>query len=266
MSLLLQRVAPGSAAPGRRAVAPRAAPTVGAAALHLPPCCYAFAHARTRHDIGHVHTPSLAAAVMPATVGALTSACAPCSRTRDWSSRARHNATSTTAAGAYSGARGPAGGYNRSSSSSGSGSSSSASGSSSSSSSGAYGATAASAPPAWTPERQRQLVELLQETASIALSTGPRGFVRALQGASAVAQLTQEYVQAGAVDPPERVLRKLFERLGATYIKLGQFIASSPSLFPDEYVLEFQKCLDKTDPVPFSDVKSIIEQVGKSLG
>ena len=28
------------------------------------------------------------------------------------------------------------------------------------------------------------------------------------------------------------VLRKLFESLGATYIKLGQFIASAPSLFP----------------------------------
>ena len=45
------------------------------------------------------------------------------------------------------------------------------------------------------------------------------------------------------------VLRKLFERLGATYIKLGQFIASSPSLFPEEYVTEFQKCLDRTEPV-----------------
>ena len=38
------------------------------------------------------------------------------------------------------------------------------------------------------------------------------------------------------------VLRKLFERLGATYIKLGQFIASAPSLFPGEYVAEFQAC------------------------
>jgi len=27
--------------------------------------------------------------------------------------------------------------------------------------------------------------------------------------------------------------------------KLGQFIASSPTLFPEEYVTEFQKCFDK---------------------
>jgi 2,4-dichlorophenol 6-monooxygenase len=36
------------------------------------------------------------------------------------------------------------------------------------------------------------------------------------------------------------------EELGATYVKVGQFIASSPTLFPPEYVQEFQKTLDKT--------------------
>lgn len=51
------------------------------------------------------------------------------------------------------------------------------------------------------------------------------------------------------------VLRRLFEQLGSTYVKLGQFIASSPTLFPEEYVLEFQKCLDKTPPLPFSTIK-----------
>lgn len=51
------------------------------------------------------------------------------------------------------------------------------------------------------------------------------------------------------------VLRSLFEKLGATYIKLGQFIASSPTLFPEEYVLEFQKCLDKTSPIPWETIE-----------
>ena len=54
------------------------------------------------------------------------------------------------------------------------------------------------------------------------------------------------------------VLRKLFERLGATYIKLGQFIASSPTLFPPEYVLEFEKCLDRTEPVPWEVIRATI--------
>ena len=65
---------------------------------------------------------------------------------------------------------------------------------------------------------------------------------------------------------PPRVLRRLFEKLGATYIKLGQFIGSSPTLFPREYVEEFQKCLDKAPPIPFENVKRTIEaDLGKPL-
>mmetsp|Transcript_23335 Transcript_23335/g.73141 ORF Transcript_23335/g.73141 Transcript_23335/m.73141 type:complete len:535 (-) Transcript_23335:303-1907(-) len=56
-----------------------------------------------------------------------------------------------------------------------------------------------------------------------------------------------------------RALRLLFEKLGATYVKLGQFIASSPTLFPEDFVLEFQKCLDQTTSVDFATVKRIIE-------
>lgn len=54
-------------------------------------------------------------------------------------------------------------------------------------------------------------------------------------------------------------LREAFEELGATYIKLGQFIASAPSIFPKEYVDEMQKCLDSVRPIPYSVVKEIIE-------
>lgn len=54
-------------------------------------------------------------------------------------------------------------------------------------------------------------------------------------------------------------LREAFEELGATYIKLGQFIASAPSLFPREYVEEMQKCLDSIRPIPFEEVKNTIE-------
>jgi aarF domain-containing kinase len=65
---------------------------------------------------------------------------------------------------------------------------------------------------------------------------------------------------------PPALLRRLFERLGATYIKLGQFIASSPTLFPEEYVVEMQKCLDATPVVPFEAVRRIVEQdLGRPL-
>src|SRR5438105_3156709 len=48
---------------------------------------------------------------------------------------------------------------------------------------------------------------------------------------------------------PELV-RRAFEDLGPTYIKLGQIVASSHGLFPRAYVAEFQKCLDRVRPFP----------------
>ena len=92
---------------------------------------------------------------------------------------------------------------------------------------------------------------------------GPRaGPMRSFQAYRATAWTVREFLPGvlrnGTVELPV-VLRTLFERLGATYIKLGQFIASSPTLFPKEYVVEFQKCLDKTTPLPWSVIRGVIE-------
>ncbi|KAL9257015.1 putative aarF domain-containing protein [Drosera capensis] len=44
------------------------------------------------------------------------------------------------------------------------------------------------------------------------------------------------------------------------------FIASAPTLFPPEYVEEFQKCFDRAPPVPFEDIKSIlIQELGRPI-
>lgn len=61
-----------------------------------------------------------------------------------------------------------------------------------------------------------------------------------------------------------RELREIFETLGATYIKLGQFIASAPGIFPDAYVTEMQALLDRTSPVQFGELDAILRvQLGK---
>lgn len=65
---------------------------------------------------------------------------------------------------------------------------------------------------------------------------------------------------AGHRPPVPELLRELVEDLGATYIKLGQLIASSPSLFPHEYVEAFQGCLDQTRPVPFKTLEATLRQ------
>jgi len=72
--------------------------------------------------------------------------------------------------------------------------------------------------------------------------------------------LLKDFLFSGNADTIPIRLREAFEELGATYIKLGQFIASAPSLFPKEYVSEMQRCLDSVRPIPFSDVKRIIER------
>lgn len=44
-------------------------------------------------------------------------------------------------------------------------------------------------------------------------------------------------------------------------VQVGQFVASSPTLFPPEYVKEFQKCLDKTEAVPWSECTTLVHGV-----
>jgi aarF domain-containing kinase len=61
---------------------------------------------------------------------------------------------------------------------------------------------------------------------------------------------------------PELV-RKSFEDLGPTYLKLGQLIASSHGLFPERYCREFSKTLDRVRPFGYGDVQRII---GVELG
>jgi len=73
-----------------------------------------------------------------------------------------------------------------------------------------------------------------------------------------------------AIEKPSnaRLMRETFEDLGSTYIKLGQFIASTPSLFPREFVEEFQGCLDQTPKLPFSYIQEVLESefAGRDLG
>lgn len=62
-------------------------------------------------------------------------------------------------------------------------------------------------------------------------------------------------------DTPMPILaRTAVEELGSTYIKLGQLVASSPSLFPHEYVEAFQSCLDQTTPLPFKVIENVLKQ------
>ncbi|HEX6240799.1 MAG TPA: AarF/UbiB family protein [Polyangiales bacterium] len=53
-------------------------------------------------------------------------------------------------------------------------------------------------------------------------------------------------------------MRKAFEALGPTYVKLGQLVASSEGMFPEAYCLEFRRCLDRVAPFDAKDVDAIL--------
>lgn len=63
-----------------------------------------------------------------------------------------------------------------------------------------------------------------------------------------------------------RRLRRSFEKLGSSYIKLGQIVSSGQGIFPDELVAEFKLCRDRVPAEPFSHVRAVIEaDLGRPL-
>lgn len=120
---------------------------------------------------------------------------------------------------------------------------------------------------------QAETRALIQDIVKAAVEAGPRaGPARTIQAYRAVSRTLQDFIpnarrgsKAEEFSAPV-ALRKLFERMGATYIKLGQFIASSPTLFPKEYVVEFQKCLDSTEALEWKEIEKVIERELRSNG
>lgn len=71
-------------------------------------------------------------------------------------------------------------------------------------------------------------------------------------------------VKNGFPSPPR--IRCVLEELGPSFIKLGQLMSTRADIFPAEYVEEFTKLQDQVPPIPFSDIKRVIEQeLGRPL-
>jgi ubiquinone biosynthesis protein len=66
---------------------------------------------------------------------------------------------------------------------------------------------------------------------------------------------------------PEVRLRKAFEELGGTYVKLGQLLSLRPDLVPRKYCDEFSKLQDKVKPFPLEEAKDLIKkELRKPIG
>jgi predicted unusual protein kinase regulating ubiquinone biosynthesis (AarF/ABC1/UbiB family) len=96
---------------------------------------------------------------------------------------------------------------------------------------------------------------LLLLVASLASRTLRRILVTAWVILTAIARRLGDRDATGPI-----VIRRAFEELGPTYIKLGQLVASSQGLFPERYCLEFRKCLDRVPPFEFADVEQTLSE------
>ena len=59
---------------------------------------------------------------------------------------------------------------------------------------------------------------------------------------------------------PEVRLRRVLEKLGPTFIKLGQLLSVRPDLIPTEFCKELEKLQDNVPPFSYNEVKSIVEK------
>ncbi len=60
--------------------------------------------------------------------------------------------------------------------------------------------------------------------------------------------------------PIGRRLRRAFEELGTTYIKLGQILSLRKDMLPDEITDELRQLQDRVSPVPFDEMRPLIER------
>ncbi|MGD9335648.1 MAG: AarF/ABC1/UbiB kinase family protein [Desulfobacterales bacterium] len=74
-----------------------------------------------------------------------------------------------------------------------------------------------------------------------------------------VDQKQEEWTVKNGFPSPQRI-RRLLEELGPSFIKLGQLMSLRADIFPPKYIEEFTKLQDQVPPVPFSDIKRVIEQ------
>ena len=69
----------------------------------------------------------------------------------------------------------------------------------------------------------------------------------------------QALVDLQGESTPQERMRRAFEELGPTFVKLGQLLSTRPDLIPESYIEEFTKLQDNVHPLSFDTIKSAIE-------
>src|SRR4051812_10211151 len=57
-----------------------------------------------------------------------------------------------------------------------------------------------------------------------------------------------------------RRLREMLDELGPTFVKFGQLLSTRPDVMPPDIIAELRKLQDDVSPIPFADVRRVVEQ------
>lgn len=71
--------------------------------------------------------------------------------------------------------------------------------------------------------------------------------------------LHRQRPEIAALTPPEK-LRRAFEELGPTFIKLGQLLSTRSHLLPPAFLTELARLHDQVPPIPFAEIRGVLER------
>ncbi len=107
-----------------------------------------------------------------------------------------------------------------------------------------------------------QAVKNVQRLRQIVSVFSRHGFADVVQRMDLGKFLPKKFAPAeGEADISIQVrLRRSFEELGPTFVKLGQLLSTRPDLLPEAFIEEFTKLQDDVQPLPFSVVRETVER------
>src|SRR6478736_9539252 len=115
-------------------------------------------------------------------------------------------------------------------------------------------------------------ISRLSEIAQVMVRHGFGYFLEAhklsdlLPGRSAEDRLANVAAEHGAASARGQHLREVLDELGPTFVKFGQLLSTRPDVVPPDIVVELRALQDDVRPVPFEDIRRVIEgELGNTL-